>query len=93
MSFLRIAAIIEGTSFLVLLAAMFAHRLLDGPDLAAITGPIHGIAFLGYIAAVLVERGQHAWGARETLIALIASVIPAGTFYVERKMMKPSPAH
>ncbi len=69
---------------------MLAHRLLDGPDLAGVTGPIHGIAFLGYVAAVLIERANYGWGARETAIALVASIIPFGTFYVERKMLNPA---
>jgi hypothetical protein len=32
-------------------------------------------------------KNQFKWNAKDTFIALIASIIPFGTFYVEKKMI------
>lgn len=87
MSMLRITALAEGVSFVALLVAMMGHRVAGTPDLAAVTGPIHGIAFIAYIGAVAVERERYRWDAKKTGIALVASVLPLATFYVERRML------
>jgi hypothetical protein len=45
-----------------------------------------------YVAAVLLGRDAQGWGWPAIFVALAASVIPFGTFYVERGMVQPYPA-
>ena len=45
----RIVALVEATSFLILLVATAIKYGADGPDLAPILGPIHGVLFLAYL--------------------------------------------
>ncbi len=96
---LRIAALAEGVSYLLLLCAMVAKYGLDagGEGGVPIMGPIHGIIVLVYAALVLMGREEQGWDGPRTLIALVLSAVPGGGFYVEQRMMtvpprRPSPA-
>jgi len=52
----RTVAYVEATSFLALLVASFVKRVLEGPDLVPVLGPIHGIIFLIYVIFVFKVR-------------------------------------
>ena len=81
--------IVEATSFLVLLALLVWRRGFDGPDLAAVTGPIHGLAFLAYAGLVLWVREDAGWRLGQTLVLLAAAVVPLGGFFVARRLEEP----
>lgn len=83
---LRPIAVAEATSYLVLLAAVVWFRLLDGPDLVAVLGPIHGIVFLVYVGAVWKARDEHGWSGRVVMVLLGASVLPFGGFWVADRL-------
>jgi integral membrane protein len=91
---LRVAALAEGVSYLVLLAAMVAKYAFEagGEGGVPIVGPIHGIIVLVYAALVLMGRDEQRWGISSTLLALVLSAVPGGGFYVERRMIT-VPAH
>ena len=77
----RYIAVVEGLTALALfLVAMPAKYWFDFPHLVPPVGMIHGVAFIGYILAMVVclwGRGFSAWEwARTTL----ASFFPFGTF-------------
>ncbi|AKR57665.1 membrane protein [Youhaiella tibetensis] len=79
--FFRAIGLIEGITTLVLfLIAMPLKYLAGDPSWVPHAGAIHGLAFLAYIAALLVclrGYGLSAWDwARTTL----AAFIPFGTF-------------
>lgn len=76
---------IEATTYLVLLATALWRVALDGPDLAGVVGPVHGIAVLAYFAAVLVERERAGWPASRTISMLVASVVPFAGFVVPHR--------
>lgn len=86
---LAIVSIVEATSYLVLIVFAVWRRGFDGPDLAAITGPIHGAAFLAYVVLVLVVRAEAGWRLGHTLVLLAASVVPLGGFLVARRLEEP----
>ena len=86
---LRILALLEGVSFLLILfVTMPLKYLLDmrGPNL--VIGMAHGVLFILYIYYVLEVRSARKWPARTTLQALAASVIPFGTFWADKHIFR-----
>ncbi|HEX7133332.1 MAG TPA: DUF3817 domain-containing protein [Iamia sp.] len=86
---LRVVSVLEGVSYLVLLACVIAKYAFDaaGEGGVPIMGPLHGTIFLVYAVLVLLGREEQGWGAGQTLLALVLSAIPFGGFYVERRMI------
>ena len=89
----RTVALIEAISYLALLVATFVKRVIEGPDLVPVLGPIHGILFLGYVLLALLVREEQGWTLGQTLIVLIASAIPFGALVVNNRMVHdPAPS-
>ncbi len=90
---LRVAALLEGISYLLLLCTMVAKYAFDagGEGGVPIAGPIHGIIVLAYAALVLMGRAEQGWSLGETVLALVLSAVPLGGFYVEQKMITVPP--
>jgi integral membrane protein len=81
-------AIAEGISFLIILGITMPLKYLMNYGMPnKIIGMIHGALFIYYVIAVFLVKKQFKWNAKDTFIALIASIIPFGTFYVEKKMI------
>jgi integral membrane protein len=81
-------AIAEGISFLIILGITMPLKYLMNFGMPnKIIGMIHGGLFIYYVIAVFFVKNQFKWNAKDTFIALIASIIPFGTFYVEKKMI------
>jgi integral membrane protein len=77
---------LEGLSFLVLLlVAMPLKYGAQWPVLVQIMGPVHGALFLGYCAGALMLGSMDAWSWKRQALALVAAVLPCGTFIFERK--------
>ena len=73
---LRITALLEGLSFLVLLGiAMPLKYMFDKPEMVRIVGMAHGVLFVAYIILVIVVRELVKWNLKQTALALIASGI------------------
>lgn len=86
---LRLIGFIEGVSFLVLLLiAMPLKYYLGFPMAVKITGWIHGVLFILYIAAVLSAVKAMRWNWFSVLVALAASLIPIGTFVLDKSLKK-----
>src|SRR5688572_21425567 len=78
---LRLVALLEGTSFLVLLFVAMPLKYLAGLPLAVrIVGSVHGLLFLMFLAALLRAGSQCGWPLSRWLVAFVASVVPFGTF-------------
>ena len=86
----RVVAVVEAVTYLVLLGAVVLKRVLDGPDLVSALGPVHGIAFLVYLVLVLRIRESQGWNLGRTLVVILASAVPFGGFWVERRLVDPS---
>jgi integral membrane protein len=89
----RIAARIEATTYLVMIAAALWRTTARGPDLSMLTGPAHGMAFTGYLITTLQARHQLGWSNQRTLLSVLAATIPIGGYIVAKKQghAKPSP--
>ncbi|WP_339610924.1 DUF3817 domain-containing protein [uncultured Planktosalinus sp.] len=82
----KITALWEGVSLLVLLfIAMPLKYLLNQPEMVSIVGMIHGILFLAYVVLAFMVYNELNWNFKTLFIVLFASVIPFGTFYIEKK--------
>lgn len=86
----RYVALAEATSWLVLVVATVWKYGADGPDLAPLLGPIHGILFLAYVYMALMLREDAGWDGRTTVGILAGAVIPGGGFVVERRLLRPA---
>jgi integral membrane protein len=86
---LRIVGITEGISFLVLLLIAMPLKYYFGMPLAVkLVGWAHGVLFMAYIAMVLVAVRPMKWKLFDVLVALLASLLPAGTFFLDKSWEK-----
>jgi integral membrane protein len=88
LSWIRIIAIAEAISYLALLVAVVAKRVFAEPGGVTVIGPIHGVIFLAYVAAVIFAREDRHWDLPTTLACIVASVIPFGGYVVERRLLR-----
>lgn len=87
---LRLLAFIEGTSFLILLFVTmplkYAFQITE-PN--KVFGIVHGLLFVLYVFAVIQITIEQQWKIQKVLWALLASIIPFGTFWADKKLFKP----
>lgn len=87
----KYTAISEGISFLILLINMLFIKPSNMDLYKTLLFPIgmaHGILFIGYvILAVLIKKEQN-WSLKDFFVVQLASFIPFGTFYIEKKYLK-----
>ena len=85
---LRIIAFMEGCSLLALVfIAMPVKYLLGIPEATQAIGLIHGILFIIFIVATLSISILYKWNVSRVLVVMASSVLPFGTFYVDRKIL------
>src|SRR5918994_259548 len=78
----RLIALAEAVSWLALIAATVAKRAFDVEEATAVIGPIHGVIFLVYLAAVVFLREELGWPLKRTAVAIAAAVIPLGAYLI-----------
>lgn len=84
----KIIATLEGISLLALLfVAMPLKYIFDMPEFVRVVGMAHGLLFIVYIVIACMLKAELKWPWNKFLIICIASVIPFGTFYVEKKYL------
>lgn len=82
----KIVSIFEGISYILLLfIGMPLKYLAENPIVVKSVGMPHGILFIAYIVGVFLIRNKMEWNVKATLIALVAAIIPFGTFYINKK--------
>ena len=86
----RTVALLEATSFLILIVFSVLERAADFPPLGvSIMGPIHGALFLVYVVLAIGVRKQTGWGLGTTLLVLLGAVLPFGGYVVDKKLVEP----
>src|SRR5689334_19575785 len=80
----RYVALVEATSFLLLLMATYLKHVNDQPLGVEILGPIHGLLFVAYVVMALSLREGQGWSPRTTLLILLGAVLPFGGYVVDR---------
>lgn len=84
----RLVALLEGVSYiLLLLIATPVKYFYNDPQYVKILGMPHGLLFLAYIVLAILISKDMEWNNRTLFVVLIASIIPFGTFYVDKKFL------
>lgn len=87
--FFRGISFLEGISLLLLLfVAMPLKYVWGNPEYVRIVGMAHGLLFVAYVLLAIMTKFELEWKVKTLLIVLVASVIPFGTFYVDKKYLK-----
>lgn len=86
---LRIIAILEGISLLILVGIAVPMKYAFGNTaLVKMMGPVHGGLFLLFLFNTLSVGVEQKWKFKETTWkVLLACMIPFGSFYVDRKIL------
>ena len=87
---LRLIGFLEGVCLLVLLGiAVPLKHLCGNPVLVRAMGPVHGLLFLLFVFNALSVGVQQQWNFKTTTWkVLLACLVPFGTFYIDRKMLR-----
>ena len=86
----RIVALLEGVSYLLLMAASIYKRLPEGNDeYVKLLGMPHGLLFVAYIAFAIFLRSTYKWNSKTFILILLGSILPFGTFYIDKNYLKP----
>jgi integral membrane protein len=85
----RLVALLEGISFLVLLfIAMPLKYGADMPLAVKYTGWAHGVLFVLYVILLIQVWIEYNWKFTKVVLAFIASLLPFGTFVLDRNLKK-----
>ncbi|MDE5423709.1 DUF3817 domain-containing protein [Ancylomarina sp. DW003] len=85
---LRILAILEGISFLLLIPTIILKYGFEMGLPNKIVGSLHGILFIFYCIWVIYYAMKKKWRLMKTLICLAASLLPIATFIVDQRILK-----
>lgn len=89
---LRIIALLEGVSFIALLGVgMPLKYISENESIVKALGMPHGVLFVAYLAVVFLIREDQKWNIKTTLILVLASILPFGTFYADYKYFRKNP--
>ena len=85
----RFISFLEGISFLLLILIAVPIKYFEGNEFyVKLLGMPHGILFVLYIVLLVFIKKQMKWNFKITGIVAIASIIPFGTFYVDKKYLR-----
>ena len=84
----RIVAFLEGVSYILLMTiGLYFKYQLNDDTYVKLLGMPHGILFVLYIVLAFLLRNKENWNVIEFAIILFASLVPLGTFYIDRKYL------
>jgi integral membrane protein len=86
---LRVVAFVEGVSFLLLLFIAMPLKYWAGlPQMVRVVGMAHGLLFVLYVLYAVLAKVEYGWNLRKLALALLASVVPFGTFYADKRLFR-----
>ena len=75
---------------MLLMEAAVYKRMPEGNDeYVQLLGMPHGLLFVAYIALAIFLQTTYKWNTKTFIVILLGSLIPFGTFYVDKKYLKP----
>ena len=92
----RIISYLEGISYIILLGIGVPLKYIDfsfvekTDAVVKSVGMPHGILFVAYIFLAIAVGRKLNWNTKTHIIVLIASIIPFGTFYIDKKYLSDS---
>ena len=84
----RYVALIEATTFLMLIVASIIKHTGGSEAGVQTLGPLHGVFFLLYVGMALMLRETQKWSGRTTAIIVVAGMVPFGGYVVDRWLVK-----
>ncbi|CAG7627465.1 hypothetical protein PAESOLCIP111_02919 [Paenibacillus solanacearum] len=89
MGIFRSVGIIEGFSYLILLfIAMPLKYYADMPVYVRVVGMAHGVLFVLFLLLLLIVWIKHRWTLLQVFLAIVAVLLPFGTFILEARLRK-----
>ena len=87
--FFRVVSFLEGTSYLLLLfVAVPIKYWMNDPQYVKLLGMPHGLLFVTYLVIAFLMKSELKWNNKTLGVVMLASVIPFGTFYVDKKYLR-----
>ena len=85
----RLVAFLEGVSYILLLGIATPIKYFgNDPQYVKLLGMPHGLLFVAYIAFAIMLKQDLKWNKQEFGLVLLASILPFGTFYIDKKYLK-----
>lgn len=85
----RLVAFLEGVSYILLLfIATPVKYLYEEPQYVKLLGMPHGLLFITYLIIAFLFKPEANWSKNQFFSVVVASIIPFGTFYIDRKYLK-----
>ena len=85
----RVVSILEGLSYLILLFIAMPIKYIGGDESwVKMFGMPHGLLFVAYVVLAFLIKDDMKWDTKTFLIVLVASILPFGTFYIDRKYLR-----
>ena len=82
----RAVAFLEGLSYLLLGFTMVLKYKYSMPLPNRIVGMAHGVLFVAYLFLLIQVSMDLQWKFRKIALAFLASLLPFGTFYADKKI-------
>jgi integral membrane protein len=88
-SIFRIVSFFEGISYLLLLGlGEYYSIFLKDETYIKMFGMPHGILFMLYVVLAFLIKKEMNWDNKTLGIVLLGSILPFGTFYVDKKYLR-----
>ena len=89
LQFFKKLSFLEGISFLLILfVTMPLKYIYDYPQANKVVGMIHGVLFIAYVVIALMLKPEQKWSLKDTAIILLCSIIPFGTFWMDKRYLR-----
>jgi integral membrane protein len=86
---LRLAGLIEGASFLILLFVAMPLKYFAGkPEVVSIVGLAHGVLFLLFCLALLAAWIETKWPIWRTALIFLCALFPFGPFLIDASLRR-----
>lgn len=84
----KIVALLEGVSFVIMMLIGMPLKYMAGNEIIIKTlGMPHGILFVAYVIMAFLIQSQMKWSGKDMAIVLVCSLIPFGTFWMDKKYL------
>lgn len=88
-SFFRIISFLEGLSYLLLLFVAVPIKYFGQDEqYVKMLGMPHGLLFVAYLVIAYLIKDDMNWKGKILFQVMIASIIPFGTFWVDKKYLR-----
>jgi len=85
----RVVSILEGLSYIILLFIAVPIKYLGNDEsYVKMLGMPHGLLFVAYVILAFMIKTDLKWSTKTFWVILAASIIPFGTFYIDKKYLR-----